>query len=81
MVCFGLLHSRYDTEMFLIYDTEALLLYLLLVDIVAWGLYFDSHILFVLIIFLILIILINCINFINVRESYEYSLTANKSLL
>ena len=80
MACFRLLRSGYDTEvMFLVYDTETLLL--LLVDIVVCDLYFDSHILFVLIIIFILIIHITCINCINVREYYGYSLTANKSLL
>ena len=79
MAYFHLLHSGYDTEvMILVYDMEMLLLYLLLVDIVACDLYFDSHILLSLIITLILIIHINCINCVYVREYYEYSLTHNK---
>ena len=85
MACFCLLHSGYNMEVIILiriryrYDTTLFLL--LLVDIVACDLYFDSHILFILIITLMLIIHINCLNCINVREYYEYSLTANKSLL
>ena len=63
------------------YDTETILLYLLLVDIVACDFYFDSHILLYLIITLILIIHINYNNCVYVREYYKYSLTHNKSLL
>ena len=62
----------------MLYDTTAI--FLLLVDIVACDLYFDSHILLYLIITLILISHIICINCINVREYHRYSLTANKSL-
>ena len=83
MTCF-LFHKKYVTEVMIcllcIYDTETFLLYLLLVDIVACDLYFDSHILLFLIIILILIIHINCINCVYVREYYQYSLTHNKSL-
>ena len=65
--------------------TEPILLYLLLLRAnVVCDLYFDSHILVVLIITLILIIhIIHIIGIkcVYVREYYEYSLTANKSLL
>ena len=83
MACFHLLHSGYDTEVILCiqYGSSLIIFLLLLIDIVVCDLYFDSHILFVLVIILLLIIHITCINCINVRESYEYSLTANKSLL
>ena len=57
--------------------------FLLLVDIMACDLYFDSHILLYLIIILILIrhiTCINCINCIIMREYHRYSLTVNKSL-
>ena len=54
-----------------------MLFLLLLVDVVVCDLYFDSHILLCLFITLVLII-IQCVY---VREYYEYSLTANKSLL
>ena len=58
-----------------------LIVFLLLLVIVVCDLYFDSHILIVLIIILILIIHIISITCVYVREYYEYSLTAIKSLL
>ena len=80
MACFRFLCSGCDTEVMCMYVTESILLYFL-VDIVVCDLYFDSHILLCLFITLILIIHIICIKCVYVREYYEYSLTANKSLL
>ena len=87
MACFRLLCSGCDTEVIygsdvhIRYGIDTTLFLLLLVDVVVCDLYFDSHILLCLFITLILIIHIICIQCVYVREYYEYSLTANKSLL
>ena len=36
MAYFGLLHSRYDTEVILVYDMEAVLLYFFYYGLVLW---------------------------------------------
>ena len=53
----------------------------LLLNVMVCDLYFDSHILLCLCITLILILYVISIKCVYVREYYEYSLTANKSLL
>ena len=82
MACFHLLRCGSDVAFNaqIRYGNDTTLFLLLLVDIVACDLYFDSHILFVLIITLILIIHINYINCISVREYHGYSLIVCKSL-
>ena len=87
MAYFGFLRSEYDTEVIYVYvygigyGTDTTLFLLLLGANVVCDLYFDGHILLCLFITLMLIIYIICIRCVYVREYYEYSLTANKSLL
>ena len=72
--------------MILVYDTEAVLIvfhYYLILWYVLCDLYFHSHILLVLIMFSYInySYQLYCLYCVYVREYYDISLTANKSLL
>ena len=85
MACFCLSRVGYDTEVICIYGmgygTDTTLFLLLFSANVICDLYFNSYLLVVLIIILLLIIYLISIKCVYVREYYEYSLTAIKSLL
>ena len=71
----------YGSDVHICYGIDTTLFLLLLLNVMVYELYFDSHILLCLCITLILILYVIGIKCVYVREYYEYSLTANKSLL
>ena len=71
----------YGSDVRIRYGIDTTLFLLLLLNVMVCDLYFDSHILLCLCITLILIHYVIGIKCVYVREYYEYSLTANKSLL
>ena len=84
MACFHLLHSGYvgTVRKSYAYTIRKQSYCIVLFSIImVCDLYFNSHILLCLCITLILILYLISIKCVYVREYYEYSLTANKSLL
>ena len=84
MACYRLLHSEYmgTIRKSYAYTIRKQSYYIVLFSIImVCDLYFNSHILLCLCITLILILYIISIKCVYVREYYEYSLTAIKSLL